>query len=1371
MISPTLVNSSLTLETTLAIQALNGTQIEGNSGWTQFTFLVQRAGDLSQITEVDWDATGSGTQPAGAADFGGAFPLGRLRFEPGESQKQITVAVLADQEVEADERFRVRLRNPTNGAVVTRSQVQGTIRNDDTRLAVTALAPSQPEGNEGLTSFIFQVTRAGFNRQSLTVNWTVEGGGVNPADALDFGGVFPGGTLTFARGEVLKEIVVNVAGDAAPEGDESFQVRLANPSQAVALTPDIALGTIQNDDLIPLVQPLSPVGVNLSSIRSFSSALPFIDAFKSARSWTPQKGATAVTATLDLDEQGWVKSLPSTGGAYDRVTTTLYDHLLGNYPGGEYVVLYDGEGVLTYQNDAVKNTGASTPGRDVITLTPSNRGFRISLTSTNSGNYLRNIRVIPLAAEGSYQNSPFNPDYLAKIDAFSAFRFMDWMATNNSPQRDWSDRPTLEKATWFNDKGVPVERLVQIANATGANPWFTLPHQATDDYVRNFAQYVRDNLDPGLTVYVEYSNEVWNGLFEQNQWVKKQALLEWTDPAVSDADKIMDWYSRRTTQITRIWDEVFGADKARVIGVMAGQAANPQRLNRALSYAWAENPLTHQDYGIDALAIAPYFGRYLGLQRNQAQVKTWLNEPDGGLNSLFAELTEGGRLIGGPAGGGLAQAKQNINAHKNLAQGQGLALLAYEGGQSLTNETSNNAVSQLFNQANRDPRMGELYERYLEIWNEAGGGLLAHFNDIARSSSSGSFGLLESVNASGSAKYDAVTDYLADADAMPPLIPTTFFSLAPLSADQPEGNDGVTNFTFVVTRTGNLSAATEATWTVTGVGADAANGEDFGGALPQGTLTFAPGETTQMITVPVLGDSVPEGDEFFRVSLAQASLGAEIIQGQALGLIREDDLSLTIAPVNPAQSEGNSGLTPFTFTATRSGAVADSLTVNWQVLGLGEFPASAQDFGGAFPQGSLIFAPQETSQTLTVYIAGDLKVENDETFQVLLTLLGSEIPLASAAATITNDDLIDDLALVLTPLNATQPEGNGDLTPFTFTLARTGPLDVSAELVWTVVGAGANPANAEDFGGAFPSGVVSFAPGQTSQTITVNVQADSVIEGEESFSLILSNLQNGAVLPFPSVLGTIQNDDGNASAFSPLGMNLSGLRSFSSTLPFLDSFKLARPWIPQKGNIFNTGATLDLDQEGWVKSLPPNNEPYDRATTIIHDNISGNYPGGRYVVRYEGEGTLTYRQDARYNSALSSPGRHVIDVTPSNNGIYISVTDTNPENYLRNIEVVPLDKENNPSVFNPDYLAKIDPFSSLRFMDWMATNNSPQRDWSDRPTLEKASWVDKKGAPVEILVELANTTQANPWFTLPHQATDDYVRNFAQYVRANLDPD
>ena len=134
----------------------------------------------------------------------------------------------------------------------------------------------------------------------------------------------------------------------------------------------------------------------------------------------------------------------------------------------------------------------------------------------------------------------------------------------------------------------PVEIMVELANLTDTNPWFTIPHQATDEYVQNFAQYVEDNLDPDLDIYVEYSNEVWNRLFEQSRWAGEQASKEWPDSNFSN----LDWYSRRTTEVVQIWDEVFAGDSERVVGVMSAQATVPWGGQRVLNYEWSDIPLS-----------------------------------------------------------------------------------------------------------------------------------------------------------------------------------------------------------------------------------------------------------------------------------------------------------------------------------------------------------------------------------------------------------------------------------------------------------------------------------------------------------------------------------------------------------------------------------------------------------------------------------------------------------------------------------------------------------------------------------------------------------------------------------------------------------
>src|SRR5262249_10856411 len=157
------------------------------------------------------------------------------------------------------------------------------------------------------------------------------------------------------------------------------------------------------------------------------------------------------------------------------------------------------------------------------------------------------------------------------------------------------------------------------------------------------------------------------------------------------------------------------------------------------------------------------------------------------------------------------------------------------------------------------------------------------------------------------------------------------------SADKMEGDFGATAFTFTVTRSFDTESAVSVDWDVSGSEVD---GSDFlplpslapfaglfsllsnivGGffpdftlfdQLPFGTVSFAAGQTTKTITVWVLGNSLPENDEDFTVTLSNPSDGAVIGDGSAVGTIRNDDnmpstssgpvLSFQGAPVVPGQ--------------------------------------------------------------------------------------------------------------------------------------------------------------------------------------------------------------------------------------------------------------------------------------------------------------------------------------------------------------------------------------------------------------------------------------------------------------------------------------
>ena len=163
------------------------------------------------------------------------------------------------------------------------------------------------------------------------------------------------------------------------------------------------------------------------------------------------------------------------------------------------------------------------------------------------------------------------------------------------------------------------------------------------------------------------------------------------------------------------------------------------------------------------------------------------------------------------------------------------------------------------------------------------------------------------------------------------------------------------------------------------------------------------------------------------------------------------------------------------------------------------------------------------------------------------------------------------------------------------------------------------------------------------------------------------------------------------------------------------------------------------------------------------------------MVRYQGQGTITYAFDAVKVASLSTPGRDVINVaTPSQAGIYLTITSTDPNhtgNYIRNIQIVKAEQESAliaGQVFNPYFLNVMRNFRVLRFMDWFNTNGSTLSSWSNRPLPTQATWASNAGVPYEVAVQLANALSADPWINIPIMADDNYITQLATLVHKQL---
>ena len=137
----------------------------------------------------------------------------------------------------------------------------------------------------------------------------------------------------------------------------------------------------------------------------------------------------------------------------------------------------------------------------------------------------------------------------------------------------------------------------------------------------------------------------------------------------------------------------------------------------------------------------------------------------------------------------------------------------------------------------------------------------------------------------------------------------------------------------------------------------------------------------------------------------------------------------------------------------------------------------------------------------------------------------------TAAAALSNvarlgDGVLERSTVAIAAADAVKPEGGaGAVTPFTFTVTRSGATGAGLSLGYQVTPGALRAAAAADFvGGALPSGSVSFAPGATEATITVNVAGDAVLEGHKDFSVTLAAAA-GVTLSPGSAAGTILEDE------------------------------------------------------------------------------------------------------------------------------------------------------------------------------------------------------------------------------------------------------
>jgi hypothetical protein len=267
--------------------------------------------------------------------------------------------------------------------------------------------------------------------------------------------------------------------------------------------------------------------------------------------------------------------------------------------------------------------------------------------------------------------------------------------------------------------------------------------------------------------------------------------------------------------------------------------------------------------------------------------------------------------------------------------------------------------------------------------------------------------------------------------------------------------------------------------------------------------------------VAINGDRLPESNEDFSVDLS-GSPNYTIDSGHAIGVIVDDEPHVSIDNGPVSVTEGNSGTTNAVFTVRLAAAYDAPVVVSYATS-----DGSATVAGGDYQaqSGAVTIPAGNTSQTFTAVVNGDRLPESNEDFSVDLS--GSpNYTIDSGHAT----GLIVDDEPRISINSVSVTEGNSGTKPMNFTVTLSVAYDQAVTVHFATHDDSATVAG-KDY--VATSGTLTFAPGQTSTTITVTINGDKKNEPNESFYVLLSGASSNALISSAYGWGTIVDDDGH----------------------------------------------------------------------------------------------------------------------------------------------------------------------------------------------------------------------------------------------------
>lgn len=439
-------------------------------------------------------------------------------------------------------------------------------------------------------------------------------------------------------------------------------------------------------------------GINLADHRYYSAERPFTNLAMQASTWQ-----------WSMSSGGWNNAAPGPVDANGYPVSV---------PAGVFA------GIVLDMHQGLPNAAYQVSPADVLTVDGGVAGRFIKpgdpyrmLVRVRAG-----LNSLTIKEADSTVTDTFWPPFVDRTKRFGVIRFMNWCQVNDSRQVSWGTR-TKPTSYTQGENEVAYELQLQLMEACASDGWLCVHHTADDSYVRSLARLCRGKLPKGSTLYLEHSNEVWNWIFPQARYCADRSPITRSP---------IEYHITRTARIA----DIFREEGVEVVSVLGAQAVGSGHFD------WVLSKLGPLPPSIDAIAIAPYFGFSVTTAQKSS-----------GVDSILAQCDVE-----------IDQQREFIKQWKILCDRYKLRLIAYEGGQHVVAsglEQNDPRVVQNIIEANRSPRMGTLYKRYMALWDEVTNHEVhCLFNSVYPPSKHGCWGLQEYEGQTSAVKYRAVMDYL-----------------------------------------------------------------------------------------------------------------------------------------------------------------------------------------------------------------------------------------------------------------------------------------------------------------------------------------------------------------------------------------------------------------------------------------------------------------------------------------------------------------------------------------------------------------------------------------------------------------------------------